>query len=199
MVPPPRSADQARISLRGKQISSPGTRLRGFQRRVNRSACFVWHRGFRLRRSRAPWLAVALLTAGALGCHGHGKTASPPADVAAYAETPPGGSPTSTSPVTAPTGGSRRWPTSSGRRTRPARRRWSRAIVWAHDGFVADGQENVALDPVRVPIWGRGKESAEIVTPAPRRLAVLGLGGTRRHAARGASPPRWRSSSRSTS
>ncbi len=53
-----------------------------------------------------------------------------------------------------------------------------RAIVWAHDTFVADGQENVALDPVRVPIWQRGKESAEIVTPAPRRLAVLGLGGT---------------------
>ena len=53
-----------------------------------------------------------------------------------------------------------------------------RAIVWAHDAFVAEGQENVALDPVRVPIWQRGKESAEIVTPAPRRLAVLGLGGT---------------------
>ncbi len=53
-----------------------------------------------------------------------------------------------------------------------------RAIVWAHDAFVADGQENVALDPVRVPIWQRGKESAEIVTPSPRRLAVLGLGGT---------------------
>ena len=53
-----------------------------------------------------------------------------------------------------------------------------RAIIWAHDAFVADGQENVALDPVRVPIWERGKESAEIVTPAPRRLAVLGLGGS---------------------
>ena len=53
-----------------------------------------------------------------------------------------------------------------------------RAIVWAHDAFVADGQENVALDPVRVPIWQRGKESAEVVAPAPRRLAVLGLGGS---------------------
>jgi carboxypeptidase Q len=52
------------------------------------------------------------------------------------------------------------------------------AIIWAHDTFVADGQANVALDPVRVPIWQRGKESADIVTPAPRRLAVLGLGGT---------------------
>jgi hypothetical protein len=53
-----------------------------------------------------------------------------------------------------------------------------RAIVWAHDAFVADGQQNVALDPVHVPIWQRGKESADIVTPAPRRLAVLGLGGS---------------------
>ena len=40
------------------------------------------------------------------------------------------------------------------------------------------GRKQAALDPVRVPIWQRGKESAEIVTPAPRRLAVLGLGGT---------------------
>jgi carboxypeptidase Q len=53
-----------------------------------------------------------------------------------------------------------------------------RAIVWAHDAFVADRQENVALDPVRVPVWQRGKESAEIVSPTPRRLAVLGLGGS---------------------
>jgi carboxypeptidase Q len=53
-----------------------------------------------------------------------------------------------------------------------------RAIVWAHDAFVADGQENATLDPVRVPIWQRGKESADIVKPALRRLAVLGLGGS---------------------
>jgi carboxypeptidase Q len=53
-----------------------------------------------------------------------------------------------------------------------------RAIVWARDAFVADGQQHVALEPVRVPIWQRGKESAEIVTPAQRRLAVLGLGGS---------------------
>jgi carboxypeptidase Q len=53
-----------------------------------------------------------------------------------------------------------------------------RAIVWAHDAFVADGQANVTLDPVRVPIWARGKELAEIVRPHLRTLAVLGLGGT---------------------
>jgi carboxypeptidase Q len=53
-----------------------------------------------------------------------------------------------------------------------------RAIVWAHDAFVADGQENATLEPVQVPIWDRGRESAEIVAPSPRKLAVLGLGGT---------------------
>jgi Zn-dependent M28 family amino/carboxypeptidase len=53
-----------------------------------------------------------------------------------------------------------------------------RAITWARDAFIADGQENVAIEPVRVPIWQRGKESADIITPAPRRLAVLGLGGS---------------------
>jgi carboxypeptidase Q len=53
-----------------------------------------------------------------------------------------------------------------------------RAITWAREAFVADGQEGVALDPVVVPLWQRGKESADIVSPAPRRLAVLGLGGS---------------------
>jgi carboxypeptidase Q len=53
-----------------------------------------------------------------------------------------------------------------------------RAIEWARDAFVADGQENVALEPVRVPVWTRGHEAAEIVAPAPRTLAVLGLGNS---------------------
>ncbi len=50
------------------------------------------------------------------------------------------------------------------------------AIEWARDTFVADGQENVALEPVRVPVWVRGHEAAEIVAPSPRKLALLGLG-----------------------
>ena len=54
-----------------------------------------------------------------------------------------------------------------------------RAIVWAHDTFVADGQENVSLDPVHVPIWAaRQRVGRDRHRPAPRRLAVLGLGGT---------------------
>ena len=53
-----------------------------------------------------------------------------------------------------------------------------RAVTWAHDAFAADKQQNVSLDPVRLPVWARGNESAEIVGESPRRLAVLGLGGT---------------------
>ncbi len=54
----------------------------------------------------------------------------------------------------------------------------ARAVEWARDAFVADGQQNVVLQPVRVPIWTRGPEAAEIVAPSPRKLAVLGLGTT---------------------
>jgi carboxypeptidase Q len=53
-----------------------------------------------------------------------------------------------------------------------------KAVVWARDTFVTDGQENVRLEAVRVPLWVRGAEGAEIVTPVRRPLAVLGLGGT---------------------
>jgi carboxypeptidase Q len=53
-----------------------------------------------------------------------------------------------------------------------------RAIEWARDAFVADGQQNVALEPARVPVWVRGAEAAEIVAPSPRKLAVLGLGNS---------------------
>jgi carboxypeptidase Q len=55
-----------------------------------------------------------------------------------------------------------------------------KALAWARDTFVTDGQENVRLEPVRVPYWARGAESAELLTPVRRPLAVLGLGGTAR-------------------
>jgi carboxypeptidase Q len=125
---------------------------------------------------RGSRLMAALLAAGTLGCHGHATTTTATADVAIYA--------TAAQRIAAAnlTGEAayRRvaaladqfGPRMTGS---PA---LERAIVWAHDAFVADGQQNVSLDPVHVPIWQRGKESAEIVTPAPRRLAVLGLGGT---------------------
>jgi carboxypeptidase Q len=124
---------------------------------------------------RAAGLVVALIATGALGCHRRATTAAA-ADVARYRAA----AAQIAAANLAGEGAYRRvaaladqfGPRMTGS---PA---LERAIVWAHDAFVADGQENVGLDPVRVPIWGRGKESAEIVTPAPRRLAVLGLGGS---------------------
>jgi hypothetical protein len=53
-----------------------------------------------------------------------------------------------------------------------------RAIAWAQGTFAKEGHDNVHLEPARVPHWVRGEESAAIVTPAPRKLAVLALGGS---------------------
>ena len=124
---------------------------------------------------RGACLVVALLAAGAFGCHRQTATTAA-GDVASYAE------------AAKRISGANATGDAAYRRVAALADQFGprmtgspaleRAIVWAHDAFVADGQENVALDPVRVPIWERGKESAEIVTPAPRRLAVLGLGGT---------------------
>ena len=57
-----------------------------------------------------------------------------------------------------------------------------RAVVWAEQQMQADGLANVRVQPVMVPHWVRGNESAELVAPVRRRLAMLGLGhsvGTR--------------------
>jgi carboxypeptidase Q len=53
-----------------------------------------------------------------------------------------------------------------------------RAIDWAVQAMKADGLENVRKEPVMVPRWIRGVESAEIVSPQRSPLAILGLGGT---------------------
>ena len=53
-----------------------------------------------------------------------------------------------------------------------------RAIGWAADKMKADGLENVHTEPVMVPKWVRGRESAEIVDPPRHDVAMLGLGGT---------------------
>jgi carboxypeptidase Q len=52
------------------------------------------------------------------------------------------------------------------------------AIGWIAEQMKKDGLESVRLDPVRVPVWVRGTESAEITLPGRHPLAMLGLGNS---------------------
>lgn len=52
----------------------------------------------------------------------------------------------------------------------------TRAIEWAVAEMKRDGLENVHTEPVMVPRWVRGRESAEIVQPAHHQIVMLGLG-----------------------
>jgi carboxypeptidase Q len=49
---------------------------------------------------------------------------------------------------------------------------------WAAAAMTLDGLDNVHAEPVMVPRWVRGRESAEIVGSPGQSLSVLGLGGT---------------------
>ena len=51
-----------------------------------------------------------------------------------------------------------------------------RAVRWAAGAMRADGLENVRLQPVMVPHWVRGQESAVMLEPGPQKLVILGLG-----------------------
>jgi hypothetical protein len=51
-----------------------------------------------------------------------------------------------------------------------------RAVEWAAGLMREDGQENVTLQPVKVPHWVRGEESCLELHPAARGLSMLGLG-----------------------
>ena len=53
-----------------------------------------------------------------------------------------------------------------------------RAIEWAVAEMKKDGLENVRAEPVMVPHWVRGREHAEIVSPVPSPLVMLGLGNS---------------------
>jgi carboxypeptidase Q len=53
-----------------------------------------------------------------------------------------------------------------------------RAIDWIVAEMKRDGLENVRGEPVMVPRWVRGAESAELVAPRRERLPMLGLGGS---------------------
>jgi hypothetical protein len=52
------------------------------------------------------------------------------------------------------------------------------AIQWAVDTMKKDGLENVRAEPVKVPHWVRGQESAEIVAPRRHPMVMLGLGNS---------------------
>ncbi|MBZ0266641.1 M20/M25/M40 family metallo-hydrolase, partial [bacterium] len=51
-----------------------------------------------------------------------------------------------------------------------------RAVAWAEESMRRDGLENVRRQPVMVPHWIRGEESATMLTPRRKELAMLGLG-----------------------
>ena len=52
------------------------------------------------------------------------------------------------------------------------------AIQWVVAEMKRDGLENVHTEPVKVPYWVRGREGAEITSPRPRPLVMLGLGNS---------------------
>lgn len=52
------------------------------------------------------------------------------------------------------------------------------ALDWILEEMRADGLENVRGEPVMVPRWVRGEESATLLEPRVQDLAMLGLGGS---------------------
>ncbi len=53
-----------------------------------------------------------------------------------------------------------------------------RALDWILDEMERDGLENVRGEPVMVPHWVRGNESATLLEPRSKQLPMLGLGGS---------------------
>ncbi len=54
----------------------------------------------------------------------------------------------------------------------------ARAVAWAKAKFEQLGYDRVYLEPVKFPLWRRGHERAEIVSPFPHALALTALGGS---------------------
>jgi carboxypeptidase Q len=52
------------------------------------------------------------------------------------------------------------------------------AVEWTTAAMKADGHEAVRAEKVMVTHWVRGPESAELVAPVERPLAIIGLGGS---------------------
>src|ERR1043165_474567 len=59
----------------------------------------------------------------------------------------------------------------------------ARARDWAVRKLTAMGFSNVHVEPFDMPVWVRGEEHAEIVSPFPQRLVLTALGNS------GATPP----------
>ena len=54
----------------------------------------------------------------------------------------------------------------------------ARARQWAVEKLQALGLENIHVEPFQVPVWLRGLELAEIVSPFPQALTITALGGS---------------------
>ena len=52
----------------------------------------------------------------------------------------------------------------------------ARAVRWAEARFKTLGFDRVTLQPVNIPVWRRGREHAEVISPAPQKLELLALG-----------------------
>src|SRR4029434_5030018 len=52
------------------------------------------------------------------------------------------------------------------------------AVQWVFERMKSDGLENPKLQPVKVPHWVRGRESARVVAPVEKPLNILGLGSS---------------------
>ncbi|MCI4374424.1 hypothetical protein PGIGA_G00006120 [Pangasianodon gigas] len=52
------------------------------------------------------------------------------------------------------------------------------AIKYMYNALRQDGLENVHLEPVKIPHWVRGQESAVMVLPRNHTLSILGLGSS---------------------
>ncbi len=54
----------------------------------------------------------------------------------------------------------------------------NRAVEWAKAKFSKLGYDKVYTEPVAFPLWLRGVEEANVVTPYPQHLAIATLGGS---------------------